>query len=73
MTLRHLNIDWKYIKSYATEANLLKRIEQDRDMYPGHDDRVIVIRTPDGRWTAIVQLDRNSGGYVGRYEGFLKV
>lgn len=73
MTLRHLAIDWKHIKSYATEANLLKRIEQDRDMYPAHNDRFIITRTPDGRWTAIVLLDRNSGGYVGRHEGFLKV
>lgn len=65
-------IDWSGIKSYATEANLRKRLEQDKDMYPDNHDRYIVMRTPEGRWTAIVLLDRESGGYVGRYE-FLKV
>ncbi len=73
MTLHNLNVEWKHVKSYKTEANLLKRIDEDRDMYPEHNDRVMVVRTPEGRWTAIVLLDRASGGYIGRYEGFMKV
>lgn len=76
MALREIDntvLDGNYIKSYATEANLRKRLAQDADMYPGHNDRVIVVRTPAGRWTAIVSLDRSTGGYLGRYEGFMKV
>lgn len=72
MALRQINVEWKHIKSYATEANLMKRIEEDKAMYPDYDDRFIVTRTPEGRWTAIVILDKTKGGYVGRYE-FLKV
>jgi hypothetical protein len=72
MTLRIHTVEWKHIKTYATEASLMKRIEQDREMYPEHDDRFMVVRTPEGRWTAIVQLDRSNGGYIGRYD-FLKV
>lgn len=68
MTLRAINMDWTYAKTYATEANLMKRIEQDKDMYPDYDDRFFVVRTPEGRWTAIVQLDNTKGGYIGRYE-----
>lgn len=72
--LRQINadLDSRHIKSYATEKALLKRIEQDKDLYPEHDDRFLIVRTPKGRWTAIVQIDRNTGGYVGRYE-FLKI
>ena len=73
MTLRNLSVEWTSVKSYKTEVNLLKRIEEDRDMYPGHDDRIMIIRTPEGRWTALVLLDRTGGGYIGRYEGFMKV
>lgn len=73
MTMRPLNVEWKYVKSFATEANLMKRIDQDKDMYPEHDDRFMVVRTPEGRWTAVVVLDRSTGGYIGRYEGFMKV
>ena len=73
MTLRTLNVDWKFIKSYKTEQNLLKRLEEIRDLYPDYNDRVFTVRTPEGRWTAIVILDKSTGGYVGRYEDFLKV
>lgn len=75
MTLRQIAIDLDspYIKTYKTEQNLMKRIEEDRDMYPSHDDRFMVVCTPKGRWTAIVILDKNSGGYAGRYEGFVKI
>jgi hypothetical protein len=73
MALRAINTEWKYVKSYASEANLMKRIEEDRDMYPEHNDRFMVVRTPEGRWTVIVILDKASGGYVGRYDGFMKV
>jgi hypothetical protein len=30
------------------------------------------VRTPEGRWTAVVQLDMSKGGYLGRYP-FVKV
>jgi hypothetical protein len=76
MALREIDntaLDGNYIKSYATEANLRKRLAQDADMYPEHSDRVIVVRTPAGRWTALIMLDRSVGGYLGRYEGFMKV
>lgn len=72
MALRQITIEWKHIKSYATEVALMKRIEQDKTMYPDYNDRFIVVRTPEGRWTAIVQLDMSKGGYIGRYE-FLKM
>ena len=72
MALRKMNVGWKHIKSYATEAALMKRIYQDKSMYPEYDDRFLVVRTPEGRWTAVVVLDNSKGGYVGRYE-FLKV
>lgn len=72
MSLRHVPVEWKNIKTYATEAALMKKIEQDKNLYPEHDDRFMIVRTPEGRWTAIVQLDMSKGGYVGRYE-FVKV
>lgn len=72
MTLHCRNIEWKHVKSYATEAALMKRIAQDKDLYPEYDDMFFVVRTPEGRWTAIVKLDMSKGGYIGRYE-FLKV
>lgn len=74
MALRQINIDLDspHVKSYATEANLMKRIAEDKEMYPEYDDRFIVVRTPKGRWTALVILDKRVGGYVGRYE-FVKV
>ena len=52
------------------EANLLKAIEEQKGNWPEHDDRFIVVRTPAGRWTAIVVLDKSTGGYVGRYDFF---
>lgn len=72
MALRNVSPEWKHVKTYATEANLLKRIEEDKALYPEHDDRFMVVRTPEGRWTAIVILDMSKGGYIGRYE-FMKV
>lgn len=68
MTLRAMNMEWKHVKTFATEANLLKRIEEDKAMYPEHDDRFLVVRTPEGRWTAIVHLDTSKGGFIGRYD-----
>ncbi|HVJ72210.1 MAG TPA: hypothetical protein VM531_12010 [Sphingomicrobium sp.] len=68
----NLDLDSPYVKSYATEANLMKRIEQDKGLYPEYNDRFIVVRTPKGRWTALVSLDRTQGGYIGRYE-FVKI
>lgn len=72
MTLRNVSPDWKHVKSFATEKNLLKRIEEDKEMYPEYNDRFMVVRTPEGRWTAIVILDKTQGGYIGRYD-FMKV
>lgn len=72
MSLRQINTEWKYVKTYATEAALMKKIEAERNTYPEHDDRFIVVRTPEGRWTAIVQLDMSKGGYIARYD-FLKL
>jgi hypothetical protein len=74
MSLRQINIDLdsKHVLSYATEANLMKRINEDKALYAEHDDRFIVVRTPKGRWTALVRLDMRTGGYVGRY-GFVKI
>lgn len=72
MSLHQTQVEWKHAKSYATESALMKRIGQDKAMYPEHHDRFIVVRTPEGRWTAVVILDMRVGGYVGRYE-FLKV
>lgn len=75
MTLRQITIDFdsKHIKTYKTEQNLMKRLHEDRDMYPEHNDRVMVVCTPQGRWTAVVILDKQTGGYAGRYEGFVKI
>ena len=67
------DIDWKYIKTYATERNLRKRLDEDKEMYSEHQDRAFIVRTPEGRWTAIISLDLSTGGYIGRYEGFLKL
>lgn len=72
MALRNVSPEWKHVKTYATEANLMKRIDEDKALYPEHDDRFMVVRTPEGRWTAIVILDMSKGGYIGRYE-FMKV
>ena len=76
MALREIDnkaLDSNYVKSYATEANLRKRLAEDADMYPEYNDRVIVVRTPAGRWTALIMLDKAQGGYIGRYEGFMKI
>lgn len=73
MSLRQINTEWKHITSYATEANLMKKIEEEKNLYPEHDDRFLVIRTPEGRWTAIVKLDLSKGGYIGRYTSFMKM
>lgn len=72
MSLRKIEIEWVHTKTYATEAALWKRINEDKELYPEHDDRFLVVRTPAGRWTAVVILDKSTGGYAGRYS-FLKV
>lgn len=72
MALTKINTEWKYVKTYATEATLMKAIEKVAGDYPDHKDRFVVVRTPEGRWTAIVQLDMSKGGYIGRYD-FLKM
>lgn len=71
MTMKQITPEWKYTSTYATEAGLMKRIKQEQELYPEYDDRFIVVRTPEGRWTAIVSLDNSKGGYIGRYS-FLK-
>jgi hypothetical protein len=72
MALRELVIHWEHIKTYATEATLRRKLAQISEAYPEHDDRYLVVQTPEGRWTAIVRLDLSKGGYIGRYD-FLKV
>lgn len=72
MALRNVSPEWKHVKTFATEANLMKRINEDKALYPEHDDRFMIVRTPEGRWTAIVILDMSKGGYIGRYE-FMQV
>lgn len=72
MALREINVEWKHIKSYKTLKGLQRAIESEQATWSEHDDRFIVTQTPEGRWTAIVILDRSPGGYVGRYN-FLKV
>ena len=72
MALRQINTEWKYVKTYATEAALMKKIVECSAQYPEHDDRFLVVRTPEGRWTAVVVLDKSKGGYIGRYD-FMKV
>lgn len=67
MSLRQIKTEWKHIKSYATEQALMKKIDECKGHYPEHDDRFIVVRTPEGRWTAIVSLDKSQGGYMGRH------
>jgi hypothetical protein len=68
MALRQMKVEWKQIRTYATEAGLAKYLEECRKLYPDYDDRFIVVRTPEGRWTAIVSLDLSQGGYIGRYD-----
>ena len=72
MSLTAHNVEWKYVKSYATEKALMKSIDKEREGYTEYNDRFIVVKTPEDRWTAIVQLDNTKGGYIGRYP-FLKV
>lgn len=72
MALRQIHSEWKYAATYATEDALMRRIDKEKDLYPEHNDRFIVVRTPEGRWTAIVQLDMSKGGYLGRYP-FIKL
>lgn len=72
--LNPINVDWKYIKTFATEANLDKYIaKQAATSGKEHNDRFIKILTPEGRWTAIVRLDTSVGGYLCRYDGLLKI
>jgi len=73
MSLRQINTNWTYISSYVNEANLVKALTKIADHYPEHDDRYIIVRTPEGRWTAIIKLDMSKGGYIGRYDGFMKM
>ena len=70
--LNQVNVDWKHVKSYASEAALMKKIEAEKANWSEYKDRFIVVKTPEGRWTAIVILDKSNGGYAGRYD-FLKV
>jgi hypothetical protein len=64
---RIMNTEWKHTKTFATEANLMKKINECIADYPEYDDRFFVVRTPEGRWTAIVKLDLSKGGYIARH------
>jgi len=72
MALGEICIGWDHVASYATEASLMRRIEKEKVLYPEHNDRFVVVRTPEGRWTAVVSLNMSKGGYIGRYP-FLKI
>ena len=72
MSLRQISMEWKHVSTYATEKNLMRAIEAEKNLYPEHNDRFLVVRTPEGRWTAVVQLDMSRGGYIGRYS-FVKI
>ena len=60
-------------RSYASEANLRKALEK----FGFHNDRFIVVRTPDGRWTAIFTVAGNfvNCGYIALYasQGFMTI
>lgn len=65
-------IDLHKVRSYTTEANLLRGLEKlGLDNYTDGDSRpcrYIVCRTPSGRWTAVflaTEYLRNHGGYAG--------
>jgi len=45
-----LDLDSRYIKSYASEANLLKAMSEAGVNQVRHQ----IVRTPKGRWTALV-------------------
>ena len=45
-----LDLNSKYVKSYATEEMLVKKMEEAGIRHYRH----IVVRTPSGRWTALV-------------------
>ena len=70
MALREITVEWKYIKSYKTRAALEKKLADEARFSGDANDRYIVVRTPDGRWTAIVVIDKETGGFVGRYDFF---
>lgn len=67
-------VEWKYIRSYGTEANLMRELNK-----RGYDEvgmpRYVVTRTPDGRWTAIFLVTewlRKNGG-CSPIQGFLVI
>lgn len=62
-------VEWKHVKTFATEANLRKFIEKHaaENVPDYHNDRLFIMQTPEGRWTAVVKLDLTTGGYVGRW------
>lgn len=68
----NLDLDSPHVKSYKTRANLLAAIEKIPDYGREYNDRFIVVRTPEGRWTAIVVIDKSVGGDMTRYP-FIKV
>lgn len=45
-----LDLDSPYVRSFASEAMLLKKIEE----YGINTGRHQIVRTPKGRWTALV-------------------
>ena len=67
MALKQIDfdLDSRYIKSYKTRERLMAEIAKLQGA--DNDDHFIVVNTPTGRWTAIVILDRNTDGYLGRY------
>lgn len=62
-------------RSYATEANLMKALEK----FGFAEDRPLICRTRDGRWTAVFGMHLSGlareGGYIGVYssQGFMTI
>lgn len=62
-------------KGYATEINLMKKVTAIFPRGPEYADRAIICRKPNGQWTAIFNLDKTVGGYIGYYaqHGFMSI
>lgn len=71
LTQVSIDLDSRHIKTYATEQALQKALSKFQSQEG--NDRFFVVRTPSGRWTALIQLDKSVGGYVGRYAGFVTI
>lgn len=66
---RKIDIAWKSVKTYKAEATCIAAVEK----VCINLDRYFTVQNPaDGRWTAVVVIDKSVGGYMGR-PGFMIV